>query len=139
MPNETPTSIGDNIVQFDMSSQTFRNASVQCCNTAKGIAAGAMQYVPSFGPEGLFFVLRGANGGTQGAAHDLLDFATVSVFDPAKQEWWIQSTIRVSPVLEYSSAPPASTPRMTHTRCKTHYGNPSHLKAKHSFNYVDAG
>lgn len=106
LPNETPTPIGENIVQFDMLSQTFRNASVHCCNASKGIAAGAIQYVPSFGPEGLFVVLGGANVDTQGGAYDLLDFATVSVFDPAKQEWWNQTTTgnEPSPRIQFCTA-----------------------------------
>ncbi len=57
LPNETPTPIGENMVRFDMRSRTFENISVQCCNATMGIAAGAMQYVPSFGPEGFFIVL----------------------------------------------------------------------------------
>ena len=106
LPNETPTPIGENIVQFDMLSQTFQNSSVQCCNATKGIAAGVMQYVPSFGPEGLFVVLGGVNGDMQGEAHDLLGFATVSVFDPAKQEWWNQTTTgsEPSPRIQFCTA-----------------------------------
>ena len=46
-----------------------------------------MQYVPSFGPKGLFVILGGVNENTYGGdANHLIGFATVLVFDPAKQE-----------------------------------------------------
>ena len=99
LPDLSPTPIGENIVHFDMGSRTFQNSTVQCCNATKGIAGGAMQYVPSFGSEGLFVVLGGVNGNLEGKAHDLLDFATLSVFDPAKQEWWNQTTTGSEPSL----------------------------------------
>ena len=49
LPSESPTPIGENIVDFDMESRTFENSTVQCCNATNGIAGGAMQFVPSFG------------------------------------------------------------------------------------------
>ena len=86
------TLIGESMVHFDMRSRTFENLTVQCCDATKGVVSGAMQYVPSFGPEGLFVVLGGENGN-----NDLSSFATVSVFDPAKQEWWNQTTTGSEP------------------------------------------
>ena len=98
--------IGENMVHFDMSSWTLRNSSIQCCDASKGIAGGAMQFVPSFGPEGIFVVLGGANGHMDGGSHDLVGFATVSVFDPAKQEWWNQTTTgnEPSPRMQFCTA-----------------------------------
>lgn len=106
LPSESPTPIGENMVHFDMGSRTFENSTVLCCNATRGIAGGAMQYVPSFGPEGLFVVLGGENGNLRGLAHDLLGFATLSVFDPAKQEWWNQTTTgsEPSPRIQFCTA-----------------------------------
>ena len=107
LPSESPTPIGESIVHFNMESRTFQNSTIQCCNATKGIAGGAMQYVPSFGPEGLFVILGGVNGDTfGGGAHYLIDFATVSVFDPAKQEWWNQTTTgsEPSPRIQFCTA-----------------------------------
>ena len=101
LASESPTPIGENMVHFDMTSRSFENFTVQCCNATNGIAGGAMQYVPSFGPEGIFVVLGGTNGN-----QDLSSFATVSVFDPAKQEWWNQTTTgsEPSPRLQFCTA-----------------------------------
>ena len=79
------------MVQFDMASRSFSNSSVQCCNATSSIFQGALQYVPSFGPEGIFIAMGGING------YSLIDFGTISVFDPAKQEWWNQTTTGSEP------------------------------------------
>ena len=106
LPSESPTPIGESIVHFDMGSRTFENSTVHCCNATKGIAGGAMQYVPIFGTEGFFVVMGGANGNAPGGAHDLIGFTTVSVFDPAKQEWWNQTTTggEPSPRMQFCTA-----------------------------------
>lgn len=111
LPSESPTPIGENIVDFDMESRTFENSTVQCCNATNGIAGGAMQFVPSFGPKGLFVVMGGVNGNAIEGAHDLLGFAEVSVFDPAKKEWWNQTTTgnEPSPRIQFCTAGVNST------------------------------
>ena len=112
LPSESPTPIGESIVHFNMGSRTFDNSTVQCCGATNGIAGGAMQYVPSFGPQGLFVILGGVNGKTNdGGAHHLIEFATVSVFDPAKQEWWNQTTTgsEPSPRIQFCTAGMNST------------------------------
>ncbi len=55
----SPQTLMSSAVQFDMESQSFVNHSAQCCNATGGIERGAMQYVPSFGPEGLFIAMGG--------------------------------------------------------------------------------
>lgn len=108
LPSTSTIPIGESIVRFNMESRTFQNSTIQCCNATKGIAGGAMQYVPSFGPEGLFVIMGGKNGNTYGTdgAHTLIEFATVSVFDPAKQEWWNQTTTgsEPSPRIQFCTA-----------------------------------
>ena len=105
--HENSTLIGESIVHVNMASRTFENSTVKCCNATNGIAGGAMQYVPSFGPDGLFVILGGVNKGNSGDyAQNLIDFATVSVFDPAKQEWWAQTTTgsEPSPRIQFCTA-----------------------------------
>lgn len=88
----SPQTLMSGVVQFDMGSQSFANSSAQCCNATGGIERGAMQYVPSFGPKGLFIAMGGLNGLTYNTTNGLIGLSKVSVFDPAKQEWWNQTT-----------------------------------------------
>ena len=107
LQGESPIPIGENMIKFNIGSRTFKNSTVHCCNASNGIAGGAMQYVPSFGPEGLFVIMGGVNGDTYGGhAHYLIDFTTLSVFDPAKQEWWNQTTTgsEPSPRIQFCTA-----------------------------------
>lgn len=100
------------MVQFAMASHTFSNSSVKCCNATAGIYKGALQYVPSFGPEGIFIAMGGQNGiGNDGVNAGLIDFGKVSVFDPTKQEWWNQTTTgsKPSPRVEFCTAGVNST------------------------------
>ena len=95
------------MVQFDMTSQSFSNSSAQCCNATGGIFKGALQYVPSFGVEGIYIAMGGQNGiGDTVHGAGLVDFGTVSIFDPAKQEWWNQTTTgnKPSPRIEFCTA-----------------------------------
>ena len=98
------------MVQFDMGSRDFSNLSVQCCNATRSIYKGALQYVPSFGPSGIHIAMGGQNGMTNDAA-SLIDFGTVSVFDPVKREWWNQTTTgsKPSPRVEFCTAGISST------------------------------
>lgn len=102
-----PENLIPGMVQFDMVSRSFSNSSVQCCNATGGIYRGALQYVPSFGPEGIHIAMGGQNGiGNNGVTAGLIDFGTVSVFDPAKHEWWNQTTTgsEPSPRVEFCTA-----------------------------------
>ena len=88
----SPQTLLSSAVQFDMESQSFTNLSAPCCNSTGGIERGAMQFVPSFGPEGLYVAMGGINGLTYNTTDGLIGLSTVSVYDPAKQEWWNQTT-----------------------------------------------
>ena len=85
------------MVQFNMQSRTFVNRSAPCFNATKGIDRGAMHYVPSFGPEGILIAMGGQNGNGSFGTSTLIDYSTVSVFDPAKLAWWNQTTTGTPP------------------------------------------
>lgn len=88
----SPEMLIPGMVQFDMASRSFSNFSVQCCNATGGIYKGVLQFVPLFGPEGIFIAMGGQNEiGNNGVTAGLVKFGKVSVFDPAKQEWWNQT------------------------------------------------
>ena len=102
------------MVQFDMGSRLFSNFSVQCCNAIGSIYQGALQYVPSFGPAGIHIAMGGRHrtaDDDDDGSKSLIDFGTVSVFDPAKREWWNQTTTgsRPSPRVEFCTAGVNST------------------------------
>ena len=119
IPTLQPRDFIPGMVHFDMESRLFSNSSVQCCNATSSIFRGALQYVPSFGPEGIFIAMGGFNG------HTLTEFETISVFDPAKQEWWNQTTTgsAPSPRQEFCTAGINSTNR-TYEMLDDHYTSP---------------
>lgn len=80
----SPQTLMSGVVQYGLVSQSFANCSAQCCNATGGIERGAMQYVPSLGPEGLFIAMGGLNGLTYNTTDGLIGLSTVSVFDPAQ-------------------------------------------------------
>ena len=84
------------MVQFDMKSLSFTNSSASTYNASSGLYKGAMQYVPTFGPEGLFIAMGGASH-VNPVNTQFIDFGTVSIFDPAKQEWFNQTTTGSQP------------------------------------------
>ena len=87
------------MIKFDMSSQVFSNISSETGatspsgNPGKG---GAMQYVPPFGPEGVFVVMGGSDESSD------IDFGTVQVFDPASGAWYRQTTTGSVPSTRWS-------------------------------------
>lgn len=81
------------MVNFNFGSKTFTNESAIGYTSNGTVADGAMQYVPSFGPEGLLVVM----GGTPPIVDEQINFATVHVYDPAKQEWFNQTTTGDAP------------------------------------------
>ena len=86
------------MVQFDMGLRLFSNFSAQCCNALGSIYQGALQYVPSFGPAGIYITMGGGHRiADEDTSNSLIDFGTVSVFDPAKREWWNQTTTGSNP------------------------------------------
>ena len=95
------------MIQFDMGSRLFSNFSVECCNATGSIYQGALQYVPSFGPAGIHIAMGGRYLTADNEENTgLIDFGTVSVFDPAKREWWNQKTTgsEPSPRVEFCTA-----------------------------------
>lgn len=80
------------LVEFDFGSRTFTNMSASEYTSNGTVAWGTMHYVPSFGSEGILVVM----GGMQ-AAGGMISFDTVHVYDPAKQEWFNQTTTGDAP------------------------------------------
>ena len=75
-------------VRFDMLNQTFSNSTVENgADFTNGRAHGAMQFIPAFGPEGLFVAMGG-----QDVFNNLLSFDSVLIFDPSTQDWYNQTT-----------------------------------------------
>lgn len=76
------------LVQFNMTTKTFSNSSAAGYQTNGTAERGAMHYVPSFGPNGLYVVM----GGDYIIPTDLRDFGTISIFDPLSKKWYQQAT-----------------------------------------------
>lgn len=81
------------LVNFDFRSKTFTNTSASDYNSSGTALHGAMQYVPSFGPEGVVVVI----GGRSGIDLNFTGFDTVHVYDPAKRIWHNQTTTGDAP------------------------------------------
>ena len=107
----SPGNLLGGMVQFHTESQSFTNSSAFCCNATSGVDRGGMHYVPSFGSEGLFVAMGGQNGISNNNFAGLIDFGTVSVFDPVKQEWWNQTTTgsKPTPRIQFCTAGVNST------------------------------
>lgn len=102
------TSLLPGMVQFDMGAKSFSNISSSTGATGPGGAPGyqgAMQYVPTFGPSGLFISMGGADDG------GLIDFGTVLVFDQSGGGWYNQTTrgSKPAPRVNFCTAGIAST------------------------------
>lgn len=85
-----------------MGALSFSNSSVSE-NLNETVESGNMHFVHSFGPKGLFVVMGGT---TSAAASGLISFDTVTIFDPAKQEWLTQATTGNTPTprIEFCTA-----------------------------------
>ena len=96
------------MVQFDMGTRSFTNLSAGGYSASGIVERGAMHFVSSFGSQGLYVVMGGAT--TEDHA-GLIDFGTVSIFDPAKEEWWNQTTTGRKPAarIEFCAAGISST------------------------------
>lgn len=87
------------MIEFDMSSQVFTNISSGTGATSpSGNPAqyGAMQYVPPFGPNGVFVIMGGAD------SNGLIDLGYVRVYDPASALWYNQTTTGSKPAARYA-------------------------------------
>ena len=121
------------MIQFDMGSRLFSNFSVQCCNATGSIYRGALQYVPSFGPAGIHIAMGGIHQtAAENESPSLIDFGTVSVFDPTKREWWNQTTTgsKPSPRIEFCTAGVNST-NGTYEMLDNQYPGALSVKANH--------
>ncbi|KAK4694275.1 hypothetical protein P7C71_g3275, partial [Lecanoromycetidae sp. Uapishka_2] len=81
------------LVEFDMSLRNFTNHSTSTTRAQDldGINKGALVYVPSFGPQGLYVAMGGWTKSGSGF------FSTVHVYDPSAQEWYQQLTTGTYP------------------------------------------
>lgn len=97
--NSSPENLLRGMVQFDIQNRSFTNATADCCNATNGVYRGGMQYVPSFGPEGVFIAMGGINGAgpLNSSNYELVPFGTVSVYDPTAKVWWNQTTTGTPP------------------------------------------
>lgn len=76
------------LVEFNMTRKGFFNSSATGFN-AKGIGGrGAMHYVPSFGPNGLFMIM----GGTDFSDPDQnIGFDNIWVYETLENKWYNQT------------------------------------------------
>ena len=87
------------MIKFDMASQVFSNISSETGATSPSGHPGeygGMQYVPTFGSNGVFLVMGGWDG------NNLIDFGYVLVFDPASGSWYNQTTTGNKPFPRYA-------------------------------------
>ncbi|KAK3389671.1 hypothetical protein B0H63DRAFT_556790 [Podospora didyma] len=92
------------LVTYDMETKTWQNESSLGLAPPYGTIRGArMEYVPTFGPNGLMVVLGGfiwnlePNSRTESAA----DFSNVTLFDPVTRKQYWQTTTGTAPPARY--------------------------------------
>lgn len=69
------------MIVYNTSSQDWSNISTTGYSWSGTAAAGAAQFVPTFGPAGLLLVFGGTANG------DLVPFTNVSMYEPVSQQW----------------------------------------------------
>ena len=79
------------LVHFNMKTKTFSNSTAFGYSVNGTAEKGAMHYVPSFGPDGLFIVM-GGDEVWHSDAKSLQTLQAVSVFEPSSNEWFNQTT-----------------------------------------------
>ncbi|KAL2037135.1 hypothetical protein N7G274_010131 [Stereocaulon virgatum] len=97
--------------QFDMALKTLTLLSAEGYEVNEGaVANGKMEYVPSFGPQGMFVAMGG------GSDHpsfngSMINFETVSVYDSLAHKWWNQTTTGRAPAgrIDFCTAGVSST------------------------------
>ena len=83
------------MIRFNMSSRSLENiSSTGYTYNGGAVANGALQFVPSFGPGGIFVAM----GGGVAQFEASLNFSTLAVFDPTTGEWWNQTTTGAAPI-----------------------------------------
>ena len=104
----------DGLLTFDMGSQTLNNISATGYNGNGTVEYAKMEYVAPFGPQGLFVILGGdqpPNVDGEVGEDSFIPFTTVSVYEPASNKWYQQSTTGniPEPRKEFCTAGVAST------------------------------
>ncbi len=83
------------MIRFNMSSRQLENiSSTEYTYNGGAVDDGAMHYIPSFGPGGIFVAM----GGGVAQFDASLDFSTLAVFDPTTGNWWNQTTTGAAPI-----------------------------------------
>ena len=93
--DETTEFVIPGMLRFNMSSRLLENiSSTDYPYNGGAVVDGAMHYVPSFGPGGIFVAMGG--GVVQVDAS--LAFSMLAVFDPITGNWWNQTTTGAAPI-----------------------------------------
>ncbi|MCJ1271096.1 hypothetical protein MMC22_010995 [Lobaria immixta] len=79
------------LMQFNMKTKKFLNSTAGGYSFNGTAEKGAMHYVPSFGPDGLFIVMGGDDFWHTDPEH-LTDLETISIYDPSSEQWFNQTT-----------------------------------------------
>lgn len=79
------------LMQFNLKTKKFLNSTAGGYSFNGTAEKGAMHYVPSFGPDGLFIVMGGDDFWHSDAEH-LTDLETISIYDPSSEQWFNQTT-----------------------------------------------
>ena len=80
------------LVEFDLETKEFTNSSAAGYSGNGTAERGRMEYVPAFGPKGVFVVMGGDDFGSV-----LNSFENVSVYDPSSAKWFNQTTTGNTP------------------------------------------
>ena len=74
------------MVEFNTSSQEWSNSSILAISKSNSATSGMAQWVPTFGPEGLLFLLGGE------AANSPFTLTIMWMYDPSTKTWRSQTT-----------------------------------------------
>ena len=77
------------LVKFDFATKSFTNSSFGLPNAKGLVVAGQMNYIPSFGPNGLFLAMGGEN---QTSKNDNMAFDEIWIYDEMSDSWYNQMT-----------------------------------------------
>ncbi|KAL8839985.1 MAG: hypothetical protein Q9170_001527 [Blastenia crenularia] len=77
------------LLNLKMSTRTFTNSSAGGFNRKQDAVLGRMQYVPSFGPNGLFMTMGGSRVPDDG--NNLISFTNIWVYDAVTDTWFNQT------------------------------------------------
>ena len=85
-----PNAIVEGMISFNMDSHELVNTTSANTTFSAGLSRGAMQYITSYGEEGIYILLGGTNGAL--GVGPGIGFGTVLIFDPGTGSWFNQST-----------------------------------------------